>query len=309
MRKLKAFIISGLVTILFLSILKAGYYYLFGVKKIYILSSEVSFYDKKGLIEGYEISYNDCIDEKGNFELKIRLGSHEDRDIGFELSVLINYEQQSFYIGGTEEKLFSTKVYVKENFKETTITLDKDLFTEYRNNMIINIRQDIDQLSYKNNLVRDSNTLNFTFYVTNVDGKSEPIRQTRQFQNIIIHPLEDTEHDIGIELNRPDNKDNPLIRVHENEDIHMSLNIGGMNAEQYIFWAVLDSKQVNIDGNSYIEVEIDRNMSANAQITIDNNMPAGIYELEVFCIPSPNMESVDIPKKIISAKRYTVEVR
>ena len=47
MRKLKAFIISGLVTILFLFILKAGYYYLFGVKKIYILSSEISFYDKK----------------------------------------------------------------------------------------------------------------------------------------------------------------------------------------------------------------------------------------------------------------------
>ena len=52
MRKFKAFIVSGIVTVLLLSFLKAGYYYLFGVKKIYVLSSEVSFYHRNGLIEG-----------------------------------------------------------------------------------------------------------------------------------------------------------------------------------------------------------------------------------------------------------------
>lgn len=308
MKKCGTFIISAVITILILVIFSVGYDYFFGVKESYTLSSEISFFNKNGLIEGYALDYKDCKNEDGNFELKIKVGSQESRKIGFEISALLNYEQQYFYNVESQKEAISAIVFAEENSKEITITLDKQLFDKRKNQLIINIRQDMEQLSSENELVRDSNTLNFTFYVTNKEGKEQEVMREDQLIHMAEAPFEDAEQNNVIEVNPVRDKDNPLIRAKKNEDIRMNLRIGGRYTEQYILWASLDSKQVKINGNPYNNIQIEKNTVGNTTITIENKMPAGRYELEIFGVPSPYEEKSSVIKEIISAKRYTVEV-
>lgn len=130
-----------------LSIVTIGFIYFFGVKDSYRISSEIAFSNSNGIIDGYVIDYDDCKNEDGDFQLKIEVGSNETRDIDFEISSLVNYEQQYFRTVESKNKVLSSVLSVNQNKKEIIIILDKDDFDQYQNQLVINIRQDIKQLS------------------------------------------------------------------------------------------------------------------------------------------------------------------
>ncbi|OCA84086.1 hypothetical protein A8F94_15275 [Bacillus sp. FJAT-27225] len=307
MKKYKVQIISAAITMVFLSIVTIGFIYFFGVKDSYQLSSGIAISNTNGIIDGYKIDYEDCKNEDGNFQLKIEVGSKEAREIDFELSTLVNYEQQYFRRAESENKVLSSVLSVNQNKREIIIILDKDAFELFQNQLVINIRQDIKQLSYKNKLVRDSNTINFTYYVSNEDGKNQSNKQDNTITNIIETPLEDTSQNVVFDIETA-NGDDPLIKTKKNEDISINLNVGGNETRQYIIWAYLDSKQAKINGNPYGTIEINKNTIGITNLNIENTVQPGIYELEIYCVPSPYEEISEELKEVISGKRYTVKV-
>lgn len=307
MRKYKVQILSAAITVVLLSTVTIWFIYFFGVKDSYQLSSEIAFSNNKGIIDGYIIDYDECKNEDGNFQLKIEVGSNETREIDFEISTLVNYEQQYFWTAESEDTVLSSVLSVEKNKKEIIIILHKDIFELYQNQLVINIRQDIKQLSYKNELVRDSNTLNFTYYVTKKDGENQNHKMKNSVGKVVETILEEPSQTVVFEVNTADN-DNALIKTKKNEDISLNLSVGGNKTRQYIIWAYLDSKQVKINGHPYSNMVINKNMKGSMNLKIENIVQPGIYELEIYCVPSPYEEMSEGLKEIISGKRYTVKV-
>ncbi|WP_133305053.1 hypothetical protein [Paenibacillus pinisoli] len=98
-----------------------------------------------------------------------------------------------------------------------------------------------------------------------------------------------------------------MIKTKKNEDILIDLSVGGNKTREYLIWAYLDSKQVKINGHPYVNLEVNRNMISISNINIENTVQPGIYELEIYCVPSPEEMSTGL-KEVISGKRYTVKV-
>ncbi|SDT05910.1 hypothetical protein SAMN05444162_2972 [Paenibacillaceae bacterium GAS479] len=306
MRKYRVFIITTLITTSIVGICAFLFIFFFGVKESYQLSSEVSFSNQKGIIKGYLIDFNDFKNKDGNFQLQIGLGSNEDREIDFEISSLINYEQKKFRIIESNSEMTSSILSVRKNKKSVTIIIDKDEFKLYRNKLVLNVRQDIKQLSYKNKLVRDSTTLNFTFYVVNKNGKKQDSEVKKHPGRVVETPLGDDKQTVIFNIVSPLKK-GALIKVGKGEDILVNLNIGGNNSRNYLVWAYLNSNQVKINGSPYINFEISENKIGAAELKIENSFQPGVYELELYCVPSPEDITRNL-KEVISAKRYTVKV-
>lgn len=140
-----------------------------------------------------------------------------------------------------------------------------------------------------------------------MDGENHNERWENNIKNVIEIPLEDVSQDVVFEI-RATNNENPLINVKENEDISINLTVGGNRTRQYIVWAYLDSVQVKISGDLFKNIEISENMLGSTNLNLKNTMQPGVYELEVFCVPSPYDGVNDTLRNVISAKRYTVKV-
>ncbi len=309
MKKYKTLIISIFITMLVLSVIVVGYNYFFGIKDSYILSSYVTISDKKGVVEGYTINYEDCKDDNDNFELEIEIGSDEKREIGFEISVLVNYEQQCFKIKNSTENILSKTVYVEENSEKVIIVLEKKFFQFNQNQFIINIRQDIEELSYKNELVRDSNTINFRYNIKYDEGEINKKTVEETHKNVIENPLDVVNDRITFEISNIGEVDDSLITLNSGSEKLLSVNIGGSKvAEDYIILAYVNSKQIKINGKEFCYLKVSKDMLANTNISIEIDQDVGIYELELYGIPAPFDEVDDRTDRIISAKRYTIKV-
>lgn len=307
MKKYKVEIISAMLTMIFLSLVYIGFVYFFGVKDSYQISSEIGFSNSKGKIDGYHINYDDFINDDGNFQMKLKVGSEEKREIDFEISALVNYRQQNFKTKDSVNNVLSKVISIKENKKEVVIILDKSNFEFYQNHLVINIRQDIKELSYQNKLVRNSKTLNFTFYVKNKNGRNEEyFIGSDNYKNMIEIPLEDETQNVVFDINAANN-DQALITTKKNEKIPINLGLGGNKTREYIIWASLDSKQVKIDGQPFNKFRVNKNMIGFTNLEIENPVQPGIYELEIYCVPSPEEMGKGL-KEIISGKRYTIKV-
>ncbi|MGE7219223.1 hypothetical protein ACQKJC_22325 [Priestia koreensis] len=119
--------------------------------------------------------------------------------------------------------------------------------------------------------------------------------------------MEDKSKNVVFDINT-NNNDQPLIRTKKNKDVSVNLNVGGKKTRQYIIWAYLNSKQVKINGHPYGNLVINKNMIGSTNLKIENSVQPGIYELEVYCVPSPYEETSNDLKEVISGKRYTVKV-
>lgn len=307
MKKYKVQIITAIITVLFLSLVTIGFTYAFGVKESYQLSSEVALSNSNGIIDGYIVDYDDFKNEDGDFQLKIEVGSNETRDIDFEISSLVNFEQQYFRTPKSEVKIPSSILSVKQDKKELIVILDKEAFKQHQNQLVINIRQDIKELSYKNDLVRDSNTLNFTYYVTNKEGEvNNDKAMGYRIDNLAQNAIEEGTQNVIFDIST-NNNDHPLIEIKQNKDIPVNLSVGGQD-RHYIVWAYIDSKQVKINGHPFVNIDVEKNMIGTTNLKIENPVKPGIYELEVFCVPAPYEQISSDLKEVLSGKRYTVKV-
>lgn len=312
MKKYKIQILSAIIVITILFVVVICFKNIFSKEKSYSLSSSITFLDKNGIMnilkDGYKLNYEDNKNEDGNLELKIQLEHDESRTIDYEVSALVNYNQQYFTTLESNKKVLSSIVSVPKNdSKEIVIIIDKSAFKLKQNHLVINIRQDIEQLSYKNSLVRNMSSINYTFYVNMKDGEKVNIQQKNIYKNLIQSSLNDINGNVVFNISTANN-DSPLIKINKNEAIPINIEVGGNEKRQYIIWAYLNSKQVKIDDHTYLNVDINGNMVGKANVKIENNVEPGIYELELFCVPSPFEIDYMNLKEIFSSQRYTLKV-
>ncbi|MCJ7840018.1 hypothetical protein MUB24_03650 [Lederbergia sp. NSJ-179] len=119
--------------------------------------------------------------------------------------------------------------------------------------------------------------------------------------------MEDSSQNVVFDINAANN-DHPLIIAKRNEDITINLRVGGNKTREYIIWAYLDSKQVKMNEYLYSNIKVNENKLGITNLNLENTVQPGIYELEIYCVPSPYEEISENLKEVISGKRYTVKV-
>ena len=304
MKKYRVLVITILITFI---ILFGGLYIIkMGSEpvKSYNLSSYIKISNSEGVVNNSQAKYEDFENKSGNCELKIKIGSHEQRVVKYEVSILVNYEQQYFKIEGKRE--LSTIVEVNDNSQEFIIEIDRSAFTQYRNHLIINIRQDIGQLSFQNNLVTNSDTLNLRYDVINEEinnKKKLKIKQLDEFTNQRVEKIDETVFEIA-SIQAKDY----LIQSERGKDLALKLTLGSSHIDECIVWGYLNSRQVKINGVSYFGIKLEKNLVKNTTLHINTPSESGIYELEIYCVPNPYKKVGNAFYDIISAERYTLKV-
>jgi len=308
MKKYKRFFVSMFITVFVLSGIVIAIIVSSGPKSTYSTSAYVAVSNGAGIIQENSFDILSCTNEEDEFQLEIRSGSGEERMLKFEISFLVNYEQTYFYLNDSKEPV---RNYIFSGQDEFKIRIDKSSFDLKNNQLIINIRQDIEVTSKSNELVRDSNTINLRYNVINSEKTKESNHDI-----YIVDTIEnyDPAEGAGVvcQIRCVNREDQALIKIAKNEDLKMQLEVGGStSAGEYVVIAYLNSEQTEIDNKSNLYLEVDKNSIGMKQVEITMPRESGEYELEVFVIPLP-FDYIDsdaiLQYNVVSAQRYTIEV-
>ncbi len=276
-----------------------------GPKSSYSLSSYVSVENNDGKVTESEIALKSCINSKGDFELKIEAGTNDEKVVGFEISFLINYNQTQFKINGSDDMINSYRYYDQDKF---SVVLDKNEFDNYCNQFIINIRQDIDVKSKDNELIRDSSTVNLRYNVVNNQVEESQFEKSIMKVGNVTN-LDGTEEAI-CEVRTINREESALLVLLKDAKLEFDLLLGG-NQEEYLVFAYMDSNQILINDKKFLLFNLNKKTAGSYDIMLDIPKEAGIYELEIYCVPNPYAK-IDMKRiyqyTIIFPKRYSIEV-
>lgn len=303
MKNIVIFFLSAIITIIIIFLI-SFFLNINEKSEEYKINTEICVKCKEeNIFNKFDLDYNDYADEDGNLILSLRVNKYDERTEKFEVSLLNNYNQISFNIGDNAERVL-TYIFSINNFEKeriVNIVIPKENLV-YSNNFILNVRQDIDEYSGENELVRELGTVCLNFGFVNQDGLQAEI----DYNYLKVYDVKEIKR-TGISLMCLNREDSALLQVKPSEEIKMHLTIGmNENCEDVILWGCLNSKQIEINSKLISCIKLDKGTGGELNIYFTAPKEKGTYEFELFCQP---YDFTGTNKYyIISSERYTIRV-
>lgn len=262
--------------------------------------------NNRKIIHGESYAYNQCLNEEGKLEFKFELGTYDNRNEIFELSILRDFRQENFSVKGEKTDSYEVGLSSEENQTQFSVIMDAE--SHYQSSiMIFTLRQDTTENSSKNQFLCDSNTVNVVIELIYDEKKSKNVLDED------VEYVDVTEIDASnvskrfqlLCLNREENKE---IIIQPGKKLKMNLDFDlYQDAKYMVIWCNLNSKQVTINGMPYCIIKVPNNNTVG-RIKLSISIPeeVGQYELEIFGEPINKSNSKIY--QVMSTNRYTIKV-
>lgn len=264
--------------------------------------------NEKKIIHGESYAYDQCLNEEGQIEFTFQLGTFDERNEFFELSILHDYHQEEFSVNGEEVVTNSYEVELSNDVNETQFSVVLDAEKYQKNSIVIfTLRQDTKEFRSENEFLDASNTVNVVIELVYDKVESNDIVDI-DADYIDITEFDKSKGGTTFQLSCLNREENEEILVQSSEELKMRLDIDlRENVEYIIVWCNLNSNQVKINGKSYCIIKVPHNHTMG-KVNLSISMPEeiGRYELEVF--GEPIKKSNTEIYQVLSSNRYTIKV-
>lgn len=277
------YIVFIIILILYENVFKNGSDHQYSIETVFYLKNA-----KGAMVESdYPISFFDSDKDRISFLFKIH--NNNERKINYSLAVMINdYQLQDDKLEyDTDEKSF----YIEPgDSMETTIYINKEVFTKSVNEMVLIVRQDADKHADYFGYNIKSNTIYLCYRILcdETKNKNDSINETYIKSNtrINIEPLGKVDSSSKFYLS------NGLIGI--------KITIEDISKKNYKIYCLFNSEVKKIDNKPY--TMLSTYDEDTAIVDIDVSKGEKLNEIEFFAIPVDSFGS----EYILRSERYTI---